>query len=54
MQAQCCGDEECQCIQVYNSPPPTIPANSPDIVVVSDDDSSVHLSPQVEITESEG
>ena len=45
--------EECKHIQVHNTPPP-MPATYPDIVAVSDDDSSVHSSLYVEMSESEG
>ena len=54
MQAQCCQNEECQCIQVHNTPMPANPADSPEIVAVSDDDCTADSSPHDEMSESEG
>ena len=53
MQTQCYQHEECQCIQVCDTPSP-IPPTSPDIAAILDDDSSVDSSPHVEMSESEG
>ena len=53
MQAKCHQHEECQHISACNAPKP-MPHISPDIVAVSDDDSSVDSSPHVEMSESEG
>ena len=53
MQAQHHQQEEHQCIHVCNTLSP-MPAHSPDVAVVSDDDSSVDSSPYVEMSESEG
>ena len=53
MHAQCCHHEECQHIQVLNTPMPVTFANSPDVAAVSDDDSAVDSSPKVDVSESE-
>ena len=52
MHAQHCRHEEDQCIQVCNTLQP-IPSYSPDIEAVSNDNSSVDSSPNVEMLESE-
>ena len=53
MHARCFQHEECQHIQVCNTPQ-LMPATSPDIAAISDDDSSVVSSPHVELSESKG
>ena len=54
MQAQHHWHEECQCIQVHNTPMHGTPTNSPEIAAVSNDDSIIDSSPLDEMSELEG
>ena len=50
MEAQHCQHEECQCIQVHNTPTPATPVNSSEIEALSGDDSTVDSSPHDEMS----